>query len=161
MPAVCPTVPGELDPPAQPETYITSSIETAAAIQTRRRRTTAKLMNSKAASSDRSCGKILSRKLSSGIVRGPGTVPAFDGAVVVTVVVTVVGVFSGNELGVVEQDPVGGAPLQETVTAPLNPPDGERIIVNVAACPAATVAEVDAPGAVVIVKSVPLESVTK
>jgi hypothetical protein len=78
--------------------------------------------------------------------RGTDRTVACDGAVVVTVVVTVTGASSENELGADEQVLAGIALLQETVTGPLNPPEGVSDSENVAVCPAETVAEVEPPG---------------
>lgn len=91
-----------------------------------------------------------------GAYRGPGRALACDAVVVVIVVMTVVGPFNVNELGVDEQVPPVGAPLQETVTAPLNPPIGARVVANVADCPGVIVAEFDAPGGSEIARSIPL-----
>src|SRR5260370_641415 len=81
---------------------------------------------------------------------------ACDGAVVVTVVVTVTVALSVNELGDDVQVPAGIALTHETVTGPLNPPEGANISGKVAGCPAATMAEVEPPGGVVIMISAPL-----
>ncbi len=87
--------------------------------------------------------------------RGTGRIVECDGAVVVTVIVTMTGALSVNELGDAEQVPAGIAPLQETVTASLNPPEGENDNGNVADCPAETVAEVEPPGGTEMMMSVP------
>src|SRR5260370_31398319 len=81
---------------------------------------------------------------------------AGDGAVVVTVVVTVTVALSVNELGDDVEVPAGIALTHETVTGPLNPPEGANISGKVAGCPAATMAEVEPPGGVVIMISAPL-----
>ena len=86
---------------------------------------------------------------------GTGRTAERDGAVVVTVVVTVIGAFSVNEPGDEAQVPAGIALLQETVTTPLNPPAGAIDSVNVADCPAAMVAEVEPPGGTEMMMSVP------
>jgi len=80
---------------------------------------------------------------------------ACDGAVVVTVVVTVTGALSVKEAGEEVQVPAGMELLQVTVTGPLNPPDGANDNWKVAACPAETVAEVEPPGGTEMVMSVP------
>src|SRR5260370_14454780 len=81
---------------------------------------------------------------------------ACDGAVGVTVVVTVTVALSVNERGDDVQVPAGIALTHETVTGPLNPPEGANISGKVAGCPAATMAEVEPPGGVVIMISAPL-----
>src|SRR5260370_19636657 len=70
--------------------------------------------------------------------------------------VTVTGASSVNELGDGVQEPAGIALMHDTVTEPLNPPEGVNISGNVAGCPAATMAEVEPPGGVVIEISMPL-----
>jgi hypothetical protein len=87
--------------------------------------------------------------------RGIGRTVECDGAIVVTVVVTVTGASSVNELGDDEQVLAGIALLQETVTGPLNPPEGASNSGNVADCPAETLAEVEPPEGTEIVTSVP------
>ena len=86
---------------------------------------------------------------------GTGRTAERDGAVVVTVVVTVIGAFSVNEPGDEAQVPAGIALLQETVTTPLNPPAGAIDSGNVADCPALIVAEVEPPGGTEMMMSVP------
>ena len=78
-----------------------------------------------------------------------------DGAVVVTVVVTVTGASSVKEAGADEQVPAGMELLQVTVTGPLNPPEGANDNAKLADCPAETVAEVEPPGGTEMVMSVP------
>jgi len=78
-----------------------------------------------------------------------------DGAVVVTVIVSMTGALSVNELDDGEQVPAGIVPLQETVTVSLNPPEGESDSGNVADCPAETVADVEPPGGTEMTTSVP------
>src|SRR5260370_41534066 len=70
--------------------------------------------------------------------------------------VTVTGASSVNELGDGVQEPAGIALMHDTVTEPLNPPEGVNISGNVAGCPAATMAEVEPPGGVVMEISMPL-----
>jgi hypothetical protein len=62
---------------------------------------------------------------------------------------------SVSELGDDEQVLAGIALMQETVTGPLNPPEGESDSANVAVCPAETVAEVEPPGGTEMMMSVP------
>ena len=87
--------------------------------------------------------------------RGTGRSVECEGAVVVTVVVTVTGASSVKEAGVDEQLPAGIALLQVTVTGPLNPREGASDSGKVAGCPAETVAEVEPPGGTEMVMSVP------
>ena len=87
--------------------------------------------------------------------RGTGRTVECDGAIVVTVVVTMTGASSVNELGDDEHVLAGIALMQETVTGPLNPPAGAIDSRNVAGCPAGTVAEVEPPGETEMVMSVP------
>ena len=58
------------------------------------------------------------------------------------------------EAGDAEQDAEAGAPEQANVTAPVNPLTGVSCRLNVAACPATTVADVDEPPAAPIEKSI-------
>jgi len=86
---------------------------------------------------------------------GTGKMMECDGAVVVTVIVTMAGALSVNELGDGEHMPAGIVPLQETVTVSLNPPEGESDNGKVADCPAETLAEVEPPGGTEMMMSVP------
>src|SRR6266849_8582541 len=108
-----------------------------------------------ATSSSRICVMARSGSKLRGESRGTGRTMERDGAVVVTVVVTMTAALSVNELGDDEQVLAGIVLLQETVTEPLNPPEGESDNGNVADCPAETVAEVEPPGGTEMVKSVP------
>jgi len=124
-------------------------------IQERRRRGAA-MENSRNAISSRSiCIMARSGAKLRGENRGTGRMVECDGAVVVTVIVTLTGALSVNELGDDEQVLAGIVLLQETVTVSLNPPEGESDNGNVADCPAETVAEVEPPGGTEMVKSVP------
>jgi hypothetical protein len=64
--------------------------------------------------------------------QGTGRTAEFEGAVVVTVAVIVTGALSVNELGEGVHVLAGMALLQETVTEPLNPPEGATNNANVA-----------------------------
>src|SRR5713101_9555266 len=124
-------------------------------IQERRRRGAA-MENSRNAISSRSiCIMARSGAKLRGENRGTGRMVECDGAVVVTVVVTMTAALSVNELGDDEQVLAGIVLLQETVTEPLNPPAGASDSGNVAGCPALTVAEVEPPGGTEMMMSVP------
>src|SRR6266851_3920688 len=155
VPAVCPTTPGLLDPPAQPAANAARNKPAVTVIQARRRRRAARKNTIIAASSKRLCVIARSGAKLRGESHGIGRAVERDGAVVVTVVVTVIGALSVNELGDDEQVPAGIALMHETVTGSLNPPAGERDSGNVADCPALTVAEVEPPGGTEIIMSVP------
>lgn len=155
MPRVGPTTPGLPDPPAQPDTNAAKNKLAVAAIQARRRRGVATTNTTNATSSRRVCTVARSRGKSRGESRGTRRTVECDGAVVVTVVVTVTGASSVKEAGADEQLPAGIELLQVTVTEPLNPPDGVKVSGKLAACPAAIVAEVEPPGGTEMVMSVP------
>ena len=124
-------------------------------IQERRRRRAA-MENSRNATSSRSiCIMTRSGAKLRGESRGTGRIVECDGAVVVTVIVTMTGALSVNELDDGEQVPAGIVPLQETVTVSLNPPEGESESGNVADCPAETATEVEPPGGTEMTTSVP------
>lgn len=133
VPAVCPTVPGEPAPPAQPEISSTRNKHAPAPSQAWRRRTAAKLHSIAKARSHNSRGRRASMRPSGGQLCGLGQALPLEGAVVVTVAVIVVGALRIKEFAVVVHVPAGGAPLQVTVTTPLNPPAGVKVIVNVTA----------------------------
>jgi len=121
-----------------------------------RRRRRAAMQNSKNATSNRSnCAMTRSGAKLRGERPGTGKMMECDDAVVVTVIVTMTGALTVNELGDAEQVPAGIVPLQETVTASLNPPEGESDNGKVADCPAETLAAVEPPGGTEMMMSVP------
>src|SRR6266851_1778712 len=155
VPAVCPTTPGLLDPPAQPAANAARNKPAVTVIQARRGRRAARKNTIIAASSKRFCVIARSGAKLRGESHGIGRAVERDGAVVVTVVVTVIGALSVNEFGDDEQVPAGIALMQETVTVSLNPPEGASDNGNVADCPAERVAEVEPPGGTEMMMSVP------
>jgi hypothetical protein len=155
VPTVGPTIPGFLDPPAQPD--MNAKINNPAVTTTHeRRRRRAAMENSKNATSNRNnCVMTRNGAKLRGERPGTGKMMECDGAVVVTVIVTMAGALSVNELGDGEHMPAGIVPLQETVTVSLNPPEGESDNGKVADCPAETLAEVEPPGGTEMTMSVP------
>jgi len=155
VPTVGPTIPGFVDPPAQPDMNAKINKPAITTIHERRRRRAA-TENSKNATSNRSiCKMARNGARLRGESPGTGKMVECDGAVVVTVIVTMTGALSVNVPGDAEQVPAGIVPLQETVTVSLNPPEGESESGNAADCPAETVAEVEPPGATEMMTSVP------
>ena len=119
-------------------------------------RRTAAMENSRNATSNKSiCKMVRNGARLRGERPGTGKMVECDGAVVVTVMVSMTGALSVNVLDDGEQVPAGIVPLQETVTVSLNPPEGESDSGNVADCPAETVAEVEPPGGTEMTTSVP------
>jgi hypothetical protein len=155
VPTVGPTTPGFVDPPAQPEMNAKINNPAVTTIH-ERRRFRAAMENSRNVTSNKSnCMMERSGVRLRGERPGTGKLVECDGAVVVTVIVTMTGALSVNVPGEAEQVPAGIVPLQETVTGPLKPPAGESVNGNVADCPADTLAEVEPPGGAEMTMSVP------
>jgi hypothetical protein len=155
VPTVGPTTPGFVDPPAQPDMNAKINKLAVTKIHERRRRRAAMEKSRNAASSRSNCKMARSGARLRGERPGTGKMVECDGAVVVTIIVSMTGALSVNELEDGEQVPAGIVPLQETVTVSLNPPEGESKSGNVAGCPAEIVAEVEPPGGTEMMTSVP------
>jgi len=157
VPGVGPTRPGLPEPPAQPDKPVVSAKRNtqAAAKAQARRRTRIDIAKAKISASAKSVWmKTRSRSNLPGYQTGVSIKP-FDAAVVVTVVMTVTGASRLKDAGEGVQLDAGMGLLQETVTTPLNPPEGARDRGNVADWPAETVAEEEAPGGTEMMMSVP------
>src|SRR5260370_9376408 len=85
VPAVCPTTPGLLDPPAQPATNAARNKQAVTVIQARRRRRAARNNTTTTTSSKRFCVIARSGAKLRGESHGIGRAVERDGAVVVTV----------------------------------------------------------------------------
>ena len=155
VPRVGPTTPGLRNPPAQPETNAARNNAALTAIQVRRRRGAATENIRNATSMRRVSAMARSGAKLCGRSHGTGITTECEGAVVVTVVVTVTGALSVNEFDDGVQVLAGMTLLQETVTEPLNPPAGATDSANIADWPAETVAEVEPPGGTEMMTSVP------
>src|SRR5262249_29120491 len=130
VPAECPTTPGLPEPPAQPEKpadKATSRIAEAARAQARRRNRLAKANTQNRPTAKSNCSRARTGSNVPGRPKEPGgTNVAEDGAVVVTVAVTVTTEFNGNgDDGDTLQEPAGIVPVQVAETMSLRPPAGD------------------------------------